>query len=191
MPAITSMVLVEGPSDRIALETLAVRLGRDLVAEGVSVAQMGGAASVGAFLDDLRGPEGFDVGLAGLCDQAQIGTFRRGLERAGFGSDLSPSEMEALGFFVCVADLEDELIRSLGVAKVEDTIEAQGELRSLRTLQNQPEWRGRDRVEQLRRFIGVRSGRKARYARLLVEGLDLAAVPRPLAGVLEHTRRLD
>ena len=34
--------------------------------------------------------------------------------------------MEALGFFVCDADLEDELIRALGVATVERLIESAG-----------------------------------------------------------------
>ena len=37
--------------------------------------------------------------------------------------------MESLGFYVCVADLEDELIRSLGRESVEEVIEAHGELR--------------------------------------------------------------
>jgi hypothetical protein len=36
----------------------------------------------------------------------------------------------------------------------------------------------------LRRFIGVRSGRKARYAALLVDALDPGRVPEPLAGLL-------
>jgi len=47
-----------------------------------------------------------------------------------------------------------------------------------------PQWRGRAVEEQLRRFMGSGGRRKIRYARLLVEGLDLAAVPRPLEQVL-------
>jgi uncharacterized protein (DUF2384 family) len=94
--------------------------------------------------------------------------------------------MEALGFYVCEADLEDELIRSLGVASVERVVEAQGELRSFRTLQKQAAQQGRTHEEQLRRFLGTRGGRKIRYARLLVDALDLTRVPRPLERVLAH-----
>ena len=36
----------------------------------------------------------------------------------------------------------------------------------------------------LRRFLGSRSGRKARYAALLVEALEPGREPAPLAGVL-------
>ena len=42
-----TVVLVEGESDQQALEALAARRGRDLVAEGVSIVAMGGAKSVG------------------------------------------------------------------------------------------------------------------------------------------------
>ena len=69
------------------------------------------------------------------------GDLRRGLEQAGLGSNLGRADMEALGFYVCVADLEDELIRT-------------------------------------------HSGRKIRYARLLVDALELTSVPRPLDRLL-------
>jgi hypothetical protein len=85
---------------------------------------------------------------------------------------------------VCVADLEDELIRALGVDSVEGVVEAQGELPPFRTFQKQPAQRGRSKEAQLRRFMGTRSGRKIEYARLLVDALDLGQVPRPLDLVL-------
>jgi hypothetical protein len=178
-----AVVLVEGISDQVALEALAGRRGRKLDTEGVSIVPIGGAQAIGRFLDVL-GPQGRDVRLAGLCDEAQESDFRRGLERAGFGSDLGRAEMERLGFYVCVADLEDELIRALGAAAVERVVEAQGDLGSFRTLQKQPAWQGRSTDEQLRRFMGSGGSRKIRYARLLVDALDLTRVPRPLDGVL-------
>ena len=183
-----AVVLVEGVSDRVALETLAERRERDLDAEGVSVVAMGGATNIGSFLG-LFGPQGFDVRLAGLCDAAEEGDFQRGLERAGLGSQLARADMEALGFYVCVADLEDELIRSLGAASVEQVVDAQGELGSFRTFQKQPAQQGKTKEEQLRRFMGTRGGRKIQYAPLLVDALDLTRVPRPLDLVLGHGRR--
>ncbi len=177
--------LVEGISDQCALEALAERRGRDLEAEGVAVVPIGGAQSIGRFLDRF-GPQGLDVRLAGLCDAGEEGDFRRGLERAGLGSDLTRGDMERLGFYVCVADLEDELIRALGAASVERVADAQGDLGSFRTLQKQPAWQGRAIEDQLRRWLGSGGRRKIRYARLLVDALDLSRVPRPLDLVLAH-----
>jgi hypothetical protein len=180
-----AVVLVEGVSDQVALETLAERRGRNLGAEDISILPMGGATNIRSFLD-LFGPQGLDIRLAGLCDAGEEGDFRRGLERAGLGSNLGRADMEALGFYVCVADLEDELIRALGAASVEAILDAQGELGSFRTLQKQPAWQGRATNEQLRRFMGSGAGRKIRYARLLVDALHLTRVPRPLDRVLAH-----
>jgi hypothetical protein len=180
-----AVVLVEGVSDQRALEALAERRGRSLDAEGICIVPMGGAQAIGSFLD-LFGPQGMNVRLAGLCDAAEEGDFRRGLERAGLGSNLARSDMERLGFYVCVADLEDELIRSLGAASVEQVVDAQGDLGAFRTLQKQPAWQGRTTEDQLRRFMGSGGSRKIRYARLLVEALELTQVPRPLHRVLAH-----
>jgi hypothetical protein len=180
-----AVVLVEGISDQRALEALAERRGRNLAAEGVAIVPIGGAQAIGSFLE-LFGPQGHDVRLAGLCDAREEGDFKGALERAGLGSNLTRAGMERLGFYVCVEDLEDELIRSLGAAAVEQVIDAEGQLGSFRTLQKQPVWRGRPREEQLRRFMGSGGGRKTQYAALLDHALDLTRVPRPLDGVLAH-----
>jgi hypothetical protein len=180
-----AVVLVEGISDRVALETLAGRRGRNLDDEGISIVPIGGAQAIGGFLN-LFGPHGLDIEVAGLCDAGEERDFRRGLERAGFGADLTRVEMEELGFYVCVEDLEDELIRALGAASVERVAEAEGDLRSFRTLQKQPAWKGRATEDQIRRFMGSGGRRKIRYARLLVDALDLTRVPRALDRVLAH-----
>ena len=180
-----TVVLVEGVSDQLALEALAERRGRNLAAEAIAVVPIGGSKNIGSFLD-LFGPHGLDLRLAGLCDAGEEGDFQRALERAGLGSNLTRADMERLGFYVCVADLEDELIRALGAAAVERVIEAQDELASFRSLQKQPAWRGRRVEEQLRRFFGSKGNRKSRFGALLVQALDLAQVPRPLDGVLAH-----
>jgi hypothetical protein len=87
---------------------------------------------------------------------------------------------------MCTADLEDELIRAAGTGVVERVIETQGELRSFRVFQQQPAQQRRSAAEQLHRFMGTRSGRKSRYARLLAAGLDPGQIPRPLDRVLAH-----
>ena len=178
-----AVVLVEGMSDQAAVAALADRRGRDLEAEGVAVVPIGGAQAVGLFLR-VYGPAGLDVRLAGLCDAGEERDFQRALERAGFPAGLTRTQMEALGFYVCVADLEDELIRALGTTAVQQLVDSQGELGSFQTFQKQPAQRARPLAAQLRRFIGTRSGRKIRYGRLLVEALDPAEVPRPLDLVL-------
>lgn len=180
-----SVVLVEGISDKLALEALARRRGRHFRADGVVVVSMGGSKSVGRFLD-LYGPRGAGLRLAGLCDSAEEGDFVRGLERAGLGSNLDRAALESLGFYVCVDDLEDELIRALGVEAVEEVIAGQGELGALRIFQRQPGWQGRPPEDQLRRFFGTHGGRKIQCAPLLVDALDLSRVPRPLDRVLQH-----
>jgi hypothetical protein len=180
-----AVVLVEGMSDRAALEALAERRGQGLGRGGICVLAMGGATNVGHYLD-LLGPRGIGVRVAGLCDADEEGYFRHALERAGLGASVSRAGMEALGFYVCTADLEDELIRALGPAAVEQIIQAQGELRSFRTFQKQPAHQRESPAEQLHRFMGTRSGRKSQYARLLVSALDLSRVPRPLDRVLAH-----
>jgi hypothetical protein len=177
-----AVVLVEGISDRAALQALAERRGRNLEAEGVAIVPMGGAQAIGRYLDRF-GPRGLDVRLAGLCDAQEESDFRHALERAGLGSNLTRADMERLGFYVCVEDLEDELTRALGTAAAEQLIAAQGELGSFRTFQKQPAKRELTLEEQLWRFMW---NRKARYASLIVRALDLRRMPRPLDGVLAH-----
>jgi hypothetical protein len=158
-----AVVLVEGTSDRVALETLARRRGRDLAAEGVEIEAIGGAQAIRSALASHDGAR-----VVGLVDAGEAAGFRRGLEEV----------------FVCDPDLEGELIRALGADEVLRVVEAHGDLGPFRTLQKQPSWRGRPVEEQLRRFMGSGGSRKIEYAAHLVEALDLERVPLPLDGVL-------
>jgi hypothetical protein len=167
------IVVVEGVSDQVALETLAEGRGIAFADAGVQVVALGGAHRIGAFLGELD--PGDRATVVGLCDAGEEQIFRTAFERAGAGR-----------FFVCVEDLEDELIRALGANAVQEIVRAAGDLRRFRTLQQMPQWRGAATENQLRRFIGSGAGRKIRYARLLVEGLDHASVPRPLDQLLTH-----
>jgi hypothetical protein len=186
--AASAVVLVEGVSDQIAVETLAGRRGRDLAAEGIVVLPVGGAHGTARYLrrfgPERTSPERTGARLAGLCDAGEAHIIQRGLAAAGLGAPGSRADLERLGFFVCVEDLEDELIRAAGPARVTEIFAAHGDLRAFRTIQRQPAWRGKDEAAQLRRFLGAGSQRKLRYARLLTEAISLDRIPRPLAALL-------
>jgi hypothetical protein len=170
----SALVIVEGVSDQIAVEALAERRAIDLAGKQIRVVPLGGAHRIRRFLEELGPCDG--LRLACLCDDREAPVFRSALERSAFGS----------GLYVCVADLEDELIRALGVPAVEEIFRANGDLQRLRKLQQMPAWRGRPVDEQLRRFIAAGARRKARYARHLVDALDLEGVPAPLDQVLRR-----
>jgi hypothetical protein len=165
-----TVVFVEGISDQIAVETAAVGRGRNLDAERVVIVPIGGAHAIGRVLAEL-GPLRSRVRLAGLCDLHEAAIFRRALE---------PPRC-----YVCVEDLEDELIRAVGTAAVEALFDSHGDLGSFRTMQSQLAWRGRPLDAQQRRFLGSGSRRKLRYARLLVEAaVGRDALPGPLDALL-------
>ena len=185
--AARAVILVEGWSDQSALLTLAMRRGDDLVSQRILVVPTGGITNVGQFAAAL-GPQGIGLRLAGLYDareQRQLGT---ALRRARIAVDDSKDRFEALGFFACDADLEDELIRALGAPAVERLLDRQGELESFRTFQSQPAQRGRSTEAHLRRFMGTRAGRKIRYGTLLVGSLTLDQVPQSLDRVLVYAQ---
>ncbi|MFF1302410.1 TOPRIM nucleotidyl transferase/hydrolase domain-containing protein [Streptomyces sp. NPDC058307] len=168
--SVRTVVLLEGPSDVAAVDALAASRDRDLAAEGLCVLAMGGAMSVGRFAG-LLGPSGLGLRLTGLCDEREQPFYARGWELAGAAPD---------GYFVCAADLEDELIRALGVPRVKELVGEEGDLRPLQTFLSQPAQQGRPPQQQLRRFLGTKKGRKIHYGRVLVEALDPDRVPAPL-----------
>jgi len=165
-------VLVEGTSDRRAVETLARRRGRDLQAERVAVVPMGGYGNLPRLLEQYP-----DVRRAGLYDVGEERHFLRALACEDRG------ELERAGFYACTRDLEDELTRAVGPDGMQRVITEHGDLGAFRTYQKQPAHRARPLEEQLHGFMW---NRKQKYAVLLVEALDLKRVPRPLDRVLAH-----
>jgi hypothetical protein len=159
-----AVILVEGITDRIAVEAVAAKLGRDLAAEGVEIVPIGGAQAIRRAFAEHDGER-----VVGLCDAGEERWFRRVLGAATY---------------VCVEDMEDELIRSLGPSGVEEVIAAQGELETFRNFQNQLAWRGRPVELQLHRWLRSAQRRNKRYPPLLIAALEPEQIPRPLAGVL-------
>ncbi len=157
-----TVVLVEGITDRLALEAVAARLGLDL--HGVEIVPIGGAQAVRRAAAEYEGEH-----VAGLCDAGEERYFRRVLGDATF---------------VCHKDIEDELLRAVGVARVEELLEAQGDLATFRHFQNQPAWRGRSASEGLPRWLQSADRRRYRYLPMLVELLEPDEIPAPLRGVL-------
>jgi hypothetical protein len=176
-------ILVEGESDREAVLALASTRGVDLAAQGVVIIAMGGITNIARYLTDL-GPRGRRLRLTGLYDAGEERFVRMGLERAGFTPQSGPEGLALLGFHRCDRDLEDELIRALGIDRAEAVLREQGDLVAFRTLQRQPAHRGHPPTDHLHRFLGAGSGRKIRYGRLLVEALEDHEMPAPLAAVL-------
>lgn len=156
-----AVVLVEGVTDRIALEAVARRLDLDL--GGIEIVPIGGAQAVRRAFAQHEGKH-----VVGLCDAGEERWFRRVLGGTTY---------------VCDKDLEDELVRALGSERVEEVVAAQGELDTFRSFQNQVFWRERPVERQLRRWL-QNGGRYLRYPPLLVEAMEPDEIPRPLAGVL-------
>jgi hypothetical protein len=157
-----AVVLVEGITDKAALEAVARRLELDLA--GVAIVPIGGAQAIRRAALEHEGQQ-----VVGLCDAAEERWFRRVLGDATF---------------VCVRDLEDELLRALGVERAERVIESQADLQTFRNFQNQPAWRGRPVEAQLLRWLRSSDNRSNRYPPLLVAALEPDEIPAPLAGVL-------
>src|SRR5690606_9637036 len=118
--------------------------------------------------------------VEGISDQIAVET-----AAAGIGSPRTRIDMERLGFCVCVEDLEDELIRAVGLAGIEELFAAQGDRRTFRSFQSQPAWRGGDPGARVYRFVRSSSVRNLRYARLLVTAaIARGTLPRPIEALL-------
>ena len=148
-----AVILVEGITDRIALEAVAAKLGRDLAAEGVEVVPIGGAQAIRRAAAEYEGER-----VVGLCDAGEERWFRRVLGDATY---------------VCVEDLEDELIRALGTAAVQEVVAARGRARDLPQLPEPARLArpaGRRSASPL--VPGFRPAARSRYPPLLVEALE-------------------
>lgn len=163
-------ILVEGESDRIAVETLAMRRGRDLQSEGIAVIAVGGAHALQRALRTLEA----DL-IVGLYDRGEEVAIHRALNHAGVRPE---------NFHACDPDLEGELVRALGNERMLELVAERGHLAAFRIYQKQPEKRALSLQAQLHGWL---HNWKVRYAAALVEALDLERVPPPLDRVLART----
>jgi hypothetical protein len=174
------VVLLEGHSDAVAVRVLCRRAGLPVESDALVLRDMHGVTNVGRHLREIEPGDR----VLGLCDFAERRFVARAL-RAGGRTVESDDDLPRWGFEVCDRDLEDELVRALGPERVLEVLRDLGELGRFRALQRQPQWRDRDIHDQLRRFAGTHSGRKALLAERLTSALEPGAEPPPLARLVE------
>lgn len=177
-----TVVLVEGESDRLAVEAVAGRLGHDLAAAGATVVSMHGITNLHHHLA-LLARDPVPRRIVGLFDAGETPYVRGAVAGAGLGA--VDAELASIGFFACDPDLEGELIRALGAERVQQLLAEHGELARFRTFQQQPYQRARPVEAQLRRFMGTHSGRKALFAPVFVEALEESRIPAALSSLVD------
>lgn len=175
------IMFVEGPSDRLAILSLAKKNNLSLDSLGVSVIALNGAGILAWFLK-LFGPAGFQLPVCGICDLDHASQWSKVLENSGLGKNLSRSDMEKIGFFVCDRDMEDELVRALGDAVVLQAIDENGDIKDWNLFCQQSNNKVLAQPAQIRAFLAAK--RKVLYAPILVSKLS-TTVPRPLKEVLD------
>lgn len=181
--AVRKVVLLEGVSDIAALTAVASTRGMDL--EHVQLVDLGGVTNVRRALIALHGTRPPAPEILGLCDAAEARFVEQALDEVGLPVR-DTNDLSSYGFFVCHADLEDELIRALGTEHTVAVIEKLGLDTKLATLRQQPAWQDRTLSEQLHRFCGVASGRKELLAGALAAALPPNAAPEPLQALIER-----
>ncbi len=180
---VPTWVLLEGTSDVAAVRAVAERVGLPLDEHGVVLVDMGGATNVRHHLAEAVSEE-VSPRVLGMCDVKEGGFFVRAL-RDLHVAVRSVEELPHWGFQVCVHDLEDELMRALGPARVRQVLRGLGLTSRFAAFTQQPAWAARGFHEQAHRFAGVASGRKELMATALAAALDPHALPAPLQGLLD------
>ncbi|WP_446663682.1 hypothetical protein [Flexivirga sp. B27] len=180
--ATRKVVLLEGVSDIAALTAAAKAHHVDL--SGVELVDLGGVTNVRRETARWHGASG-DPEILGLCDAPEVRFVEQALHEIG-RPVRDASDLPTYGFFVCHADLEEELIRALGTAQVVAVIEQLGLGAKLATLQQQPAWADRPLDDQLHRFCGVASGRKELLADALTTAMQPWQLPEPLRALIDR-----
>ena len=168
-------LLVEGESDKAALQTLATRFGVDVVADDITISVINGAGNFGRAIAEAAA-QGHRVG--GLYDEGEERFVAGALNRQE-GEDLTRQ-----GFFACRRDLEDELIRAIGVAAITPLLESKSDLKGFRAFQGQEAHSSAEPGEQLRRFISATGARKRDYAAVMAAEVAFEDVPEPMSGLI-------
>ncbi|WP_404384195.1 hypothetical protein LL946_01845 [Knoellia locipacati] len=185
-------VLLEGASDVAAIRALRAARGVMPEDEPCVLVAMGGATNIRRHVAALaatavagRPPP---LRVVGLCDEREAPYFVRALEahRHALGLPFTPTleTLPDLGFQICRRDLEDELMRALGVDGTRTVLEDLGLGPAFEAFTRQVAWQGRPVLDQLRRFGTTTSGRKELLAGALAGAVAIDSTPPPLAALL-------
>ena len=180
-------VLVEGASDVAAVRALRAARGITPEDEPCILVDMGGATNIRRHLE-LASEQHPPPRVVGMCDEREAHYVVRALEahRHALGLTLTPTleTLPELGFQVCRRDLEDELLRALGVDGTRAVLDRLGLGSAFEAFTRQLAWQGRPVLDQLRRFGTTTSGRKELLAGALAAAVDIDSTPPPLAALL-------
>jgi putative ATP-dependent endonuclease of OLD family len=118
----STVVLVEGASDRVVVARIAELLGKDLDRLGVTLMEMDGSGDA-VHIRTLFGPSGFGISTRVLIDEDAVAKTAPefGVEAEELSDDVA---LEAQGVFVSHADLEDEYTAAMGPDRLWKAIEA-------------------------------------------------------------------
>jgi hypothetical protein len=187
VPAAPTWVLLEGESDAVALRVLRAARGVAAEEEPCRLVPMGGATNIRRHLD-VAVAQGDRPRVVGMCDEREARFFVRALDQhrraLGIEGRVTLGRLPELGFQVCRRDLEDELMRALGVDGTLAVFDELGLLETFEAFTRQLAWQGRPIWDQLRRFGTTTSGRKELLAGALAAAIGIDETPRPLAALL-------
>ena len=137
MRAESTVALVEGECDWRAVIAAARRLKIDLAAVGADVVAMHGVTNLRRHLAELDARPA-PPRILGLFDIGEQDHVARMLAETGREAAGPVRDLEALDFFACALDLEDELIRAAGPDIVEGVLADHLDLLRFLTFQRQP-----------------------------------------------------
>lgn len=184
--AAPALVLLEGPSDVAALEAVLAVREPAVPRTAYRLVDMGGVTNTATH---LRTATTASPSVLGLCDAAEAWVVVRALQEQGLAVR-GAEDLPAHGFFVCERDLEEELIRALGVDGCLVLLEGMGLGHRFRSFSRQRAWAERPVEDRLHRFAGVASGRKIRLAGAMAAALRPDRVPPPIAGLVASVERV-
>lgn len=180
-------VLLEGMSDVAAIRALRATHGVAPEGEPCVLVAMGGATNIRRTLDDVVAMDPRPH-VIGLCDEREAPFFVRALaaHREALALPVPPTltTMPDLGFHICRRDLEDELMRALGVDGTRAVLDSLDLGATFEAFRRQLAWQGRPIWDQLRRFGTTTSGRKELLAGALAAAVGAEETPPPLAALL-------
>lgn len=107
------IIAVEGPSDRMVLERVAVNMGRHLERDGIEILEAGGCQEMSHVLD-IFGKDGFGLRVSIMIDEDDGINLGKLAKRLG----VAVADLAKKSVFVSSKDLEDEYVSAIGTDRL-------------------------------------------------------------------------